>query len=134
MLIALCFKYLPSKLLTSTGFSRKIFFFLIFLVGESLVKKLAMSIKSGFMKYQNQNFDFTLQNPPTKFVSKLPAGLLTSTGRYIYLLKIMPSREQEMKRSKYILFVKQYGDMYKSVTAWKKINKNFSRVSIIFLK
>jgi hypothetical protein len=45
----------------------------------------------------------------------------------------MPSREQEMERSAYILFVKQCGDMYKSVTA-SKTDTNFSRVSIIFFE
>ncbi len=59
---------IPSKLLTSTGFSGKIFFFSIFLVGDSLVKKSTVGIKSGFMKCQNQNFDFALQNPHTKFL------------------------------------------------------------------
>ncbi len=76
----------PSKLLTSTGVSRKIFFLSIFLVGDSLVKKSTVRIKSGSIKCQNQNFDFALQSPHTKFfprVSKLPAVLLTSTGTFI---------------------------------------------------
>ena len=44
------FKNVPSKLLTSTGFSRKIFFFSVFLVGDSLVKKSTVRIKSGSIK------------------------------------------------------------------------------------
>jgi hypothetical protein len=84
-------QYITSKLLTSTGFSRKIFFFSIFLVGDSLVKKSTVCIKSGFMICQNQNFDFALQNAPTNFfprVSKLPAVLLTSTSTYILVEKL----------------------------------------------
>ena len=49
------------------------------------MKKSTVRIKSGFMKCQNRNFVFALQNPPTKVfprVSKLPAGLLTSTGTF----------------------------------------------------
>ncbi len=52
--------------------------------------------------------------------------------RYIYLLNIMPSREQRWKDRHIVLFIKQCGT-YIKVLLPKKMNKNFSRVSIIFL-
>jgi hypothetical protein len=129
-------KCIPSKLLTSTGFSRKIFFFSKFLVGVSLVKKSTVRVKSGFMKCQNQNFDFALQNPPTKFLSEHVevTRWASNFDRYIYLLKIMPSIEQEMERCTYILFVKQCGDMNTSVTAWKRWIKTFQDCQLFCLK
>ncbi len=53
--------------------------------------------------------------------------------RYIYLLKIMPSGEQEMERSTYILFVKQCGDMFKSVTTSKRWIKTLQECQLFFL-
>jgi hypothetical protein len=44
----------------------------------------------------------------------------------------MPSGEQEMERSTYILFVKQCGDMYKSVTASKRLIKTFQECQLFF--
>ncbi len=40
--------------------TRKIFFLSIFLVGDTLVKKSTVRIKSGSIKCKNQNFDFAL--------------------------------------------------------------------------
>jgi hypothetical protein len=67
------------------------------------------------------NFLLCTPESPHKFFcgSVEVTSCASNFDRYIYLLKIMPSREQEMERSTYILFVKQCGDMYKSVTASK---------------
>jgi hypothetical protein len=74
---------IPSKLLTSTGFSWKRFFSSKFLLGDPPWKKSTEHVKSRSSKCQNQNFyseahiDAKEEFPK---VSKLPSGPLTSTG------------------------------------------------------
>ena len=73
----------PSKLLTSTGFSWKRFFSSLFLLGDPPWKKWTERVKSRSSKCQNQNFySETHIDAKEEFpkVSKLPSGLLTSTG------------------------------------------------------
>ncbi len=97
---------IPSKLLTSTGFYWKIFFSQYFFLGDTLATRSTVLIKPGSMKCQNQNFDFVLQN--TVLVQILfPECRSYQLNRYIYSLKIMTSRENEMERSTCFSFVKQ---------------------------
>ncbi len=73
---------LPSKLLTSTGISWKIFFYSIILLGEPPWKKSTRRVKSRSQWFQNQNFDSEVHRVGKKDfprMSKLPSGLLTST-------------------------------------------------------
>jgi hypothetical protein len=72
----------PSKLLTSTGFSWKIFFYSKILLGEPPWKKSTRHVKSRSLQFQNQNFDSVIHSGGKKDfprVSKIPSGLLTST-------------------------------------------------------
>jgi len=76
------FYFIPSKLLTSTGISWKIFFYSIILLGEPPWKKSTRRVKSRSLWFQNQNFDSEVHSVGKKDflrMSKLPSGLLTST-------------------------------------------------------
>jgi hypothetical protein len=76
--------------LTSTWFSRKIFFFSIFYLGNPTSNFLSVCLKSGTMRWQNTIFDFASHSPQKIFfveVSKLPTVFLTSTGTSTLLNK-----------------------------------------------
>ncbi len=79
-------------------------------------------------------FWFCTPESPHKIFSESVevTSIVSNFDRYIYLLKTKPSREQEMERSAYILFVKQCGDMYKSVTASKRWIKTFEECQLFF--
>ncbi len=70
------------KLITSTGFSWKIFLYSIILLAEPLEKNRPGNVKSRSLQFQNKNFDSVIHSSGKKEfprVSKLPSGLLTST-------------------------------------------------------
>jgi len=79
-------------------------------------------------------FRFCTPESPHKILSECVevTSWASNFDRYIYWLKIIPSREQEMDRMTYILFKKQCWDMYKSVTDPKSWIKAFQACQLFF--
>jgi hypothetical protein len=84
------------------------------------LKKIDRAYKIKVCGVQKPKSDFEFHRASQlnfQRVSKLPSELLTSTGRYIYVLKIMSSREKCMASLAIIMFKKQSREMYKAETA-----------------
>jgi hypothetical protein len=94
---------LPSKLLTSTGFSRKIFFSLNISSRWLPCEKIDRAYKIRVHEMPKSKFWFCTPESPHKSFSESVevTSWASNFDRYIYLLKIMPSREQEMCHTLY---------------------------------
>jgi hypothetical protein len=92
------FTELPSKLLTSTGFSQKIFFFSIFFIGGTLLKNFDQMYKIRDFVMSKSKFwlvDYTV--PPKNFSQGVEVtSWAANFDRYIHFLKIMAAREKCM--------------------------------------